>query len=363
MRIAVDATALYGCYGGVEYSLWNLLRGLHAQDTQHEYCVYIPADGPPPASLKKFNARWRFIRLPFSGHQKLRRIFWQQKILPTQLLRDGCDILHAPTYVAPLQVTVPTVLTVYDLIALSHPQFATRLNRLHYGTLLPASIKRATRIIVPSHAVAREMTARFPVRFPRIVELGLEPAFLEPASLEMKAQVRKRYRLPEKYLLFVGNFEPKKNLKNVLRALESVPEAPPLVVDGGNRAWAGHEMHNSASVHVTGYVARADLPALYAGCSAFVFPSLAEGFGLPVLEALACGAPVITSKAVPLPELESVALICNPNSPASIADGISRILHEPGESGRLRNAGQEYARPYTWRRAARETLAIYRELE
>lgn len=362
MRIAVDATALYGRYGGVEYSLWNLLCALHAEDSQHEYCIYIPSDGPPPASLKKFNSRWRWIRLPFSGRQKLRRIFWQQRILPTQLLRDGCDILHAPTYVAPLQGTVPVVLTVYDLIALSHPQFATALNRLHYGVLLPASIKRATRIIVPSKAVGCELTARFPVRFPHIVELGLEPAFFAPPSLEMKIGVRKRYHLPERYLLFVGNFEPKKNLKNVLRALELLPDAPPLVIAGGNRAWAGHEMHSSPRAHVTGYVARADLPALYAGCSAFVFPSLAEGFGLPVLEALACGAPVITSKAVPLPELEKAVLIRNPNSPASIADGISRILHEPGEAERLRNAGQDYAKPYTWRRAARETLAIYREL-
>ena len=182
MRIAVDATALYGRYGGVEYSLWNLLCGLHAQDTQHEYCVYIPADGPPPTLLQPFNARWRWIRLPFEGRQKLRRIFWQQRILPGRLLRDGCDILHAPTYVAPLQTSVPTVLTVYDLIALTHPQFATPLNRLHYGALLPASIKRATRIIVPSQAVAREITARFPARFPHVVELGLEPACFQSPS-------------------------------------------------------------------------------------------------------------------------------------------------------------------------------------
>lgn len=362
MRIAVDATALYGRYGGVEYALWNLLCALHAEDTQHEYCIYIPGDGPPPASLKKFNARWRWIRLPFTGRQKLQRILWQQRLLPAQLLRDGCDILHAPTYVAPLQVPVPTVLTVYDLIALSHPRFATRLNRLHYSALLPASIKRAARIIVPSQAVGRELTARFPVRFPRVVELGLEPAFFEPPSGQAQAKVRKRYGLPERYLLFVGNFEPKKNLQNLLRALELVPGAPPLVVAGGNRAWPGHQVQGSALVHLTGYVARADLPALYAGCTAFVFPSLAEGFGLPVLEALACGAPVVTSKAVPLPELRQAALICNPQSPADIARCISRILHGTEETARLQTAGREYARPYTWRRAARETLAIYRGL-
>ncbi len=389
MRIGVDATALYGRYGGVEYSLWNLLSALRAENVSHEFCIFIPRDGPPPAQLAAFDARWRFIRLPFRGEEKLRRIFWQQTILPGQLTREKCDLLHAPTYVAPWSTPVPVALTVYDLIALCQPQFATPLNRKHYGLMLPQSIRRARRIIAPSENVKWEISLRFPeaVQRTRVVPLGVEPIFFQkPTNAELSA-VRKRYDLPEKYLLFVGNFEPKKNLKNLLRALKTLPDAPTLVVAGGMRAWPDSALENvvvdnavvekstaenaasekvanvgsTPNVRGIGYVSRRDLPALYAQCEAFVFPSLAEGFGLPVLEALACGAPVVTSAAVPLPNLNSAAIICEPHSPASIASAIKGVLDSPPERARLKAAGREYARPFTWRRVAQLTAEIYEE--
>src|SRR5687767_9692892 len=161
MNIGIDATALYGRYSGVEYALWNLLHALRAVDDDNEYIVYIPQDGPPP-NLQKFNSRWRWVRLPFTGAQKLGRIFWQQVLLPHQLQRDQCQILHAPTYIAPLRAPVPVVLTVYDLIALTQPHFATLANRLHYGVLLPRCIERAQRVIVPSDAVRREIAQKLP---------------------------------------------------------------------------------------------------------------------------------------------------------------------------------------------------------
>jgi glycosyltransferase involved in cell wall biosynthesis len=369
MRIAIDATALYGRYGGVEYALWNLLYALAARgDETTEYSVYIPHDGPPPASLAELPSRWRWIRLPFCGHEKLRRIVWQQLILPRRLREDGCDVLHAPTYVAPLwhaalRPHVPLALTVYDLIALDQPQFATAPNRLHYRALLPPSIRRADRVIVPSDMVCEAMLRRFPqaAHKIRVVPPGLEPIFFRAPSTQQMEEVRGRYDLPEKFLLFVGNFEPKKNLFNVLRALEILPDAPPLVVAGGARA--RHRLPSTPRVRVLGYVPRADLPALYALCRAFVFPSLAEGFGLPVLEALACGAPVVTSRAVPLPELADVALLCEPSTPASIAGQLDRIFNDEQLRAQLAQSGREYARPYTWQRAAEKTMEIYRALE
>ena len=363
MRIGVDATALYGCYGGVEYSLWNLLCALHAERSDNEYSVFIPGDGPPLEHLRAFNSRWRWIRLPFRGEEKLRRIFWQQCVLPGQLLRERCDVLHAPTYVAPLNTPVPVALTVYDLIAIAQPQFATPLNRRHYGLMLPQSISRATRIVVPSEKVKNEIAARFPDASERthVISLGVEPIFFQEQSPAISDEVRVRYDLPEKYLLFVGNFEPKKNLGNVLRALESIPDAPPLVVAGGMRAWPQCEMKSNGLVRTIGYVARRDLPALYGQCEAFLFPSLAEGFGLPVLEALACGAPVITSEAVPLPGLENAALLCDADQPDSIAAALQSLLGNVDERARLAKAGRDYARPFTWRRAAKQTLEVYRE--
>jgi glycosyltransferase involved in cell wall biosynthesis len=367
MRIAVDATALYGRYGGVEYALWNLLFALHRVDVHNEYCLYIPRDGPPPELLERFAAHWRWVRLPFRGAEKLGRIAWQQAVLPFQLRADDCDLLHAPTYILPLLNSilpggVPVVLTVYDLIALEHPHFATPLNRLHYRALLPCSLNLAERIIAPSDAVKKSVVARVPKSAgkTRVVPLGLEPIFFQTPSAAAREEVRARYALPEQFILFVGNFEPKKNLDDVLKALELLPDAPPLVVAGGARAW--RELPSTPRLQTIGYVTRRDLPALYSMCSAFVFPSLAEGFGLPVLEALACGAPVVTSTLVPLPNLEKVALLCDPHDCHALAGALKRVLQEKDLQVHLRAAGKEYAQPFTWKRAALQTLEIYSEL-
>jgi glycosyltransferase involved in cell wall biosynthesis len=417
MRIAIDATALYGRYGGVEYALWNLLVALEAVDKQNQYVVYIPHDGPPPANLQRFGVRWRWVRLPFNGDDKAKRVLWQQTILPRQVKLDGCQILHAPTYVCPLFCPVPIVLTVYDFIALSHPQFATRLNRVHYGAMLPRSVRAAQRIIVPSDFVQRELARRVPEAKTRacVVPLGVEPIFHQVPDAQHQEEVRTRYHLPERFLLFVGNPEPKKNMRNLLRALELLPAEKrfdlPLVVTGGARAWNGYEIGdtyesiiqstlngvattasaalpdieqshqstlNDLSVrpqaampqaakraHQTlslGYVPRRDLPVLYALCEAFVFPSLVEGFGLPVLEALVSGAPTITSDRVPLPGLQHAALICNPHEPASIAQQIIKVLSHEVLRAELQARAREFALPYTWRRSAEMTLDVYQSL-
>jgi alpha-1,3-rhamnosyl/mannosyltransferase len=178
-------------------------------------------------------------------------------------------------------------------------------------------------------------------------------------------------------VLFVGNFEPKKNLRHVLQAFRDVPEAPPLVLAGGGRAWSTYELQNelqqqpdltigatnasSLRVMSIGYVRRRDLPLLYALCEAFIFPSLAEGFGLPVLEALAGGATVITSTRVPLPGLGEVALLCDPLDVQSISRQLRRAVTEPELRAELRPKGRLYAQPFTWRRAAAQTLDVYRE--
>ena len=363
MKIGIDGSALHGKFGGVEYALWNLLRALAELDRDNSYTVYVPHDGPGREMHSSFPPLWRWRRLPFRGANKPRRIAWQQVQLPNELVRDRCDILHSPTYVSPIRCPVPVVLTVYDIIALSHPEFATGANRLHYGMVLPRSARGAKSIIVPSERVKQQLgdLVSGTLNKTRVVPLGVDAEFLSPISTEERLRSRERYRLPERYVLYVGNLEPKKNMRHLLRGMELIPNAPPLVIAGGARPWGRHKVP-TGNVIPLGYVPRGELPALYSECAAFAFPTLAEGFGLPVLEALACGAPVVTSAAMPLPHIADSALICDPTDPASIAAQLQRILEDDALTADLRGRGPAFARDYTWERAARMTLDIYDSL-
>ncbi|MBW3636750.1 MAG: glycosyltransferase family 4 protein [Armatimonadetes bacterium] len=357
MKIAFDATALYGRFGGIENALWHTFSHLRALDGENQYLVFVPRDAPAPPP--PHNPRWEWRRLPFEGRDKARRIFWQQIELPLTLRREKCDLLHAWNYVAPLACPVPFVLTVQDLIALNRPRFAARFNRAHYRAVMPRSLKLAARVIVTAEQTRREVLQRAPDAQVRVIPLGVEPQFFETLSPSQIEAVRAQYALPPRYLLYVGNFEPKKNLPNLLRALEMLPDAPPLVVAGGIKPWAGFEQLLSKAKKI-GFVQRDELPALYAGCAVFCFPSLAEGFGLPILEALACGAPVLASTAVPLPHLESVAALAHPRFARSIAEHLDVLLNAEA-SPQMAQPSRDYARRFSWEGAARATLDVYRE--
>ena len=358
MKIVFDATALYGKRGGIQNALWQTFERLRALDQTNRYLVCVPADFEGDSTC---DARWQWHRLPFDGADKARRIWWQQFELPLLLRRENADLLHAWNYVAPLFSSVPTILTVQDLIALNRPRFARRSNRAHFRAIVPQSLRRAARVIATTPRGQIEVLRRAPNADVRVIALGVEPIF-GAQSADAIAAVRAKYDLPPRFLLYVGNFEPKKNLPNLLRALRLLPDAPPLLIAGGIAPWRGFE-RLLGGVRQLGWVPRADLPALYGACEVFCFPSRCEGFGLPVLEALACGAPVVASTQVPLPGLERVALCPNPRFPRAIAEAIRRLLRDDESRRQGSEAGRKYARAFTWERAARQTLALYREFE
>ena len=365
MHIGIDATALYGDYNGVERALWNLLCALNEIESRNFFSLWIPRDGPKPKELDRFGARWRFHRLGFDGNNKARRIAWQQTQLPQCLKRENCDVLFAPTYVAPLACPIPFVLCVYDLIALYQPHFATRANRLHYRAVLPASLRRAARVVVPSEAVARDVRRYAKTEKIRVVAPGIEDIFFREIPLNEQAAARLKWNLPERYVLFVGNREPKKNLPRLLQALEVLEarrEVPPLVIVGEARAWGEElEVPRGVLVRRLGYVPRADLPLLMSGCAAFVFPSLAEGFGLPVLEALACGAPVVASTCVPIANLKNAALLCEAESVESIANAVEQLLANENLANDLSRRARVFAAQFSLARSAQTMLRILEE--
>ena len=362
MRIVFDATALHGTNGqrgGIENALWETFAHLRKLDGRNFYLACIPADTKIDWPCDE---RWQWHRLPFKGDQRARRIAWQQFELPLLLRNMNADLLHAWNYVMPLASSVPTILTVQDLIALDSSAYARRANRLHYRALMPQSLKRAARVLVTTDQTKRAILRRAPDSDVRVIPLGVESEFtreIPPAEIET---VRRKYDLPTKFLFFMGNFEPKKNLPNLLRALKLLPDAPPLILAGGIAPWPGAD-ELLRDVRQLGFVPRGDVAALLAACEIFCFPSKCEGFGLPVLEALACGAPVVASSAVPLPNLNQVALCPSPQSPRAIAAALARLLGDEALRAQMRVAGREYARAFTWEAAARATLDLYWEFD
>ena len=360
MKIVFDATALHhssGKRGGIETALWETFVHLRTLDERNHYLVCVPADAP---ATWQNSARWTWHRLPFESAQKTRRIVWQQCELPRLLRATGADLLHSWNYVMPLRSPVPTILTVQDLIALDQPRFARRANRAHYRAIMPQSLNRAARVLVSTPQTRAAVLRRAPAADVRVIPLGITPEFSAPVARETIETVRTKYDLPPRFLFFLGNFEPKKNLPNLLRAINLLPDAPPLIVAGGLSPWP--EFNKLLrGVRQLGFVPRGDVAALLGACEIFCFPSLCEGFGLPIVEALACGAPVVASNRVPLPDLDKFALCPSPHDAHAIAAAIARLLNDETLRRKLSETGREYARTFTWQRAARATLDIYQE--
>jgi glycosyltransferase involved in cell wall biosynthesis len=268
----------------------------------------------------------------------------------------ACDAVHCTTII-PFATSRPMVATVHDLAFLRHPGFFTRRGNDVFRRSLAAVRRRAALVLCSSSATLADCAeAGIPSSRLRLVPLGVRPASVADGGVE---QARARLGLPSEYLLFVGTVEPRKNLGRLVAALARRPDLPPLVVAGA-RGWGEGQAAIGTAVQWLGHVDDALLPALYRGASAFVYPSLWEGFGLPVLEAMAQGAPVVTSAGVSTEEVAGgAAVLVDPTDEASILDGIDRALRDASS---LRGRGLARAAAMTWQRTASLTAAAYDEV-
>jgi glycosyltransferase involved in cell wall biosynthesis len=282
------------------------------------------------------------------------------------------DLFHSINAVLLAQRQGRRVVTVQDLTCLQFPQFHPWSRRVLFGLSIRRAARLADAIIVPSSATGRDLASRFPSAEGRIHVVPLAPSErFVPIPPEQSVPVIRRYGLSHgTYLLFVGNVEPRKNLPALLDAYGRMRTAtglsPALVIAGG-KGWKIHPVHRAAAaspfaadIRFLGHVPEADLPALVNGALAFVYPSLYEGFGLPPLEAMACGTPVVTSNRSSLPEVVGdAALLVDPDDRGQLADALARIASEEALRERLRERGMERARRYSWDETARLTVEVY----
>ena len=370
MHIGIDGLLLHGSFSGVEQAIYRLLRELSRDGGPHRYTLYVPRDFAHEDLARE---GFRLRRLGFPGAGKLRRVLWSQTAFHRLARAEGVDLFHGPGYVLPRYWRGPSVATVYDIIALTHPELCTRSNALYYRACLPRTIARATAVVVPSEAVKREIAATLgaPDGKLKVAPLGVGEEFLAPTPLEAIEQVRARHGLAGPYFLCVGNLEPKKNLAATVEAFRLAKRReglPHQLVLAGGKAWRSRDVEQAieaAGPNVivrTGYVAPEELPALYAGAEALLFWSLVEGFGLPALEAMACGTPVICSDRGALPEVVGDAGVIVPiGDPADLAEAIGALAADADRRAELAASGRRRAVRFTWRSHADTVLKVYQE--
>ena len=291
--------------------------------------------------------------------------------------QEGPDLFHAPHYVVPFGPPLPTVVTIHDLMHLTRPEHSAPAKRLYARWMISRATRLAARVLTVSGASRQEIEERFPRARGkvRVVPNGVDPAFLSPPDPADEERVRQRFGLGSSpFVLFLGNDKPHKNLARLLdawRSLEFPPdeERPLLVLAGGaaeraseRRAALAARGLKEVDVRDLGVVNERDVAPLLSAARLLAFPSLAEGFGLPALEAQAAGTPLLCSRRGGLPEAAGeAALYVDPESPASIAEGLGRLLSGKALRRRLAGDGRRHAAAFTWEAAARRTLAVYRE--
>jgi glycosyltransferase involved in cell wall biosynthesis len=353
LTVAVDARAAAEVPAGRGRYVRELLRALavlpEAADVRFD--LWARERWEDPALDERF--RWRVLGLPDPA--------WNV----AAGLRASADVFFSTnSYLTAWFTRCPAVLTVHDLVAFERPQWALgSAGRIERATAAPA-LWRAAAVACDSEATRIDLVRRFPraARKATTVPLGADPAFAEPVAAPGHPS------LDAPYVLAVGTLEPRKNLEALIRAwlaLDPSVRGDRLLALVGPRGWDDAPIlaaARDAGARLLGRVSEDELRALYAGAAAFAYPSRYEGFGLPVLEAMTAGAPVVTSNVSSLPEVAGdAALLVDPQDTAAIAAALTRILTDPGLAEDLRARGRVQAARFTWERTARETLALLRD--
>jgi glycosyltransferase involved in cell wall biosynthesis len=367
VRIGIDARKLHDF--GIGTYIRNLLRQLGRLDRQTEFVVLCRAEDRDALALTGENFR---PVLESAANYSIA----EQVRIPLALRREGVTLFHAPHYVLPPLVQCRSVVTIHDCIHLMFPQYLPSRMALAYArTSIRLAARRATRVLTVSETSKRDIL-RFvdvePDRIDVIYNAYDERFGIEPAEEDI-VRVRERYQLHDEFVLYAGNVKPHKNLERLIDAFSLVRRRGldhlKLILIGDDiskyaalrRAVHQHQLHKY--VRFLGYLPQEALAVMYRLAGVFVFPSLYEGFGLPPLEAMASGTPVVTSNVSSLPEVAAdAAMLVDPYDPVAIADAIERVLTDEDLRGDLRRRGLARAHEFSWEQSVRRVHAIYTEV-
>ena len=371
MRVSIDVSpAVNGKAGLGRYAHTLALTIANLFPEQVHFFSNITSDAHWPESLADFprtsvNASYKTWRMAVLLGQFTQ--FGWERYLP------GSDVFHATEHLLlPLRKT-PTILTVHDLIYRLYPEHHKKLNYWYLNLAMPLYCKRADHIIAVSHSTKNDLIEHYNISADKITVVyeAAAPHFT-PQSTKDIEQVRQTYQLPERYLVTLGTIEPRKNYAKLVHALAILREKDPelKLVIIGSKGWLTERFYSALVEHkqrdaviLPGYVPDEVLPAMLAGATVAVVPSLYEGFGLPVLEAMACGVPVACSRTSSLGEIAGeAALTFDPENLEELTSVIQQLLDDPELAQSLGSKGIERAGTFSWERAARETWAVYEKV-
>lgn len=371
MRIGIEAQRIFRVKKhGMDIYALALIRELQKIDHENEYFIFVKPDMD-----RCIEETHNFTIVEVTG---LTYADWEQIHLPIAASKYQLDVLHCTSNTAPLLTNIPTVLTLHDIIYLnksfSGGSLYQRLGHYYRKWIVPLAYQKARRAFTVSEFEKESITAVLgQEKKLSVVYNGVDGKF-KALNAKAKAELKKTKKLPENYLFFLGNSAPKKNMKNMLEAYRQYHELSmnplPLVIAESNLTEIEtllQELKRSdliEHIHLTGYVSHDDLPCIYAAATLFIYPSLRESFGIPIIEAMACGTPVITSKTSSMPEVAGgAAYLINPHDPEEIAQAISWTLDSPDYVQKLKAKGLLRAMDFGWSNTAKKVLDWYGESE
>ena len=366
MNVGIDFTSAAQPAGIGRYTR-SLVGALAAQNPSDRFSLLTPRQHPQ--TLQEFLSFPNVTRRELPVSERILARFWHRLRLPlfADLLVGGADVFYAPDFALPPLWRAPGVITVHDLSYRLFPDSYPDSLRTYLETVVPHSVARAELVLVDSAATQRDLVAAYQVDPAKVSVLycGVDPVFRPQDSQAARQAVRQRYGIEPPYFLSVGTIQPRKNIARTIAAMKGVVESglPHHLVHVGRPGWLHEDILNAPREHrvsdrvhfLTGVDSDDDLATLYCGAGAFVFPSLYEGFGIPVLEAMACGTPVITGNISSLPEVAGdAAILVEPSDVNAIGEALVRLATCESTREQLIAGGKKRAARFTWKRAAEE---------
>ncbi|MBS4015545.1 MAG: glycosyltransferase family 4 protein [Candidatus Latescibacteria bacterium] len=373
MKIAIDALPAKSLHHGMGTYIYNLLKNLISFNSGHEFIIYKKPEVFTDLE-KDQNQQVQFRNIKKSRNQ---RVLWEYTTLPKLLQKEQVDIFWGPSNFLPLRKACKYVVTIHDLSSFTYADTYPYLRRKYYQYIIKQAVKRADLIVTDSEFSRQDIVNTFsiPAEEVKVISCGIDDIFQPIDCSDKHTQIKSKYKLPDDFIFTLGVIEPKKNTQRLVQAYTQLKnkhvDLPKLVVGGSKKyGWKNRrifqlvdELKLKDSVIFTGFIEHQDLPVIYSTAKLFILPSLFEGFGLPVIEAMACGTPVITSNTSSLPEIAGdAAVLINPYDTEEIGQAIIKVISDQQLQTEMRAKGFKNVKRFSWQESAHELLDVFEQI-